>query len=533
MSATGFTYSKVRIDEGVQFKHGLASGKTRESDKGVTRGGGQWTDKLPHPANMNRYDELANDPETGIGIDLLAGMIAASFYTEMPEKDEKGAKIDPNHPNKTTIDNWAKGINAERKWLEIEHTKLAKGFCPVEKLGGGGLKCLPPEGFYIWRDKFGKTLKYTQEVAGSEVADWKGPEMNDIILYIHQEDTSHPYGQAITDRIAGLIDARKEINVDMPKIIHRYSAPKGVWATEGDVNDIYEAATSVGVDEDFFFGKVNKESFWFQFIEPTGQVRFLPYIEQIYFQIAESLHAPLILLLKNATEASAKTMLDSVDLFVGSEQRYDSKINEDRIYKPMVGIPTPLHKWGAPKEVFDNILLSDIGTLKGNGTITWAQAQDLIRQKGIPLIEDQQPLPPPIFGQPEQPGAAGAPKGKNGVPEPEPRLPLLDKPQMNALEMSLGVIRDSFDQHRISITEAIREGDRAINAYVDKAKHEAKRKLSETLGHSIDKMSPETERCFTLIHNELFDQFRESILPTKLRGVVHESTRSFTVTAMP
>lgn len=504
-----------------------------ETDKGQVTSSHQWTGRLDHPANMGRYDELANDPETGISIELLAGMIAGpGFYTEMPEKDDLNAKIDPNHKNKVSVDNWARNTRARPKFLEIENTKLTKGFCPVEKLENGALKCLPPESFFIWRDKKGHVEKYTQEFSTNDIIPWKTKEeMDSILLFIHHEDTSHPYGHSILDRIADLVDARKQINVDMPKIIHRYSNPRGVYATEGDVQEIYDAVINADVDEDIFFGKVNKDTFWFQYLEPSGQVRFLEYINQIYFLIGESLHAPLILLLKNATEASATIMMDSVELFVTSEQQNDAQLIEDRIYKPMVGIPTPLHKWGAPKAMFDEITLTDIATLysaKGEGGIsllTWEQGQDLIRQKGIPLMEATKPEAPSIFGLPK-------PQGDETSPG-QPEIPLLDAGKMNSLEMSLKIIKETFLEKRIMVTEAIREGDRAIQAYVDKSKAEAKRKVAESLGKPVERLSPESERCFELIRNELFDGFRESILPTRLKGVLREQSRTFTVTASP
>jgi hypothetical protein len=512
-SSTGFKCAPLTLGEGVQFRHGIGVGKQKEADKGQTSAMQQWTGgKMPHPPNMYRYDDLAQDPEAGIGLDLLADMIAGvGSYTEMPPKDSKDVKIDPNHKNKISVDEWARGINAQKKYREIEYTKLCKGFCPVERLDGGGLKIMPPESFYIWRDVFGRTLKYTQDVGNSEVAKWETKEdMEKIVLFILHEDTAHPYGRSILDKIADLIEARKQINKDMPKIIHRYSAPRGVFATGQDVTDIYNAVTGADVDEDLYFGHVTKEDFWFQFMEPSGQVRFLEYINQISFQIGEGLHAPLILLLRNASEASARTMLESVDRMVQGEQRYDSSIIEDRFYKPMVGIPTPLHKFGAPRAVLDAVTLTDIGTLKGNGTVTFDQAQDLIRQKGIPLPEIKEPDPA----------------------QAQPDMPLLDPGKMHALNLSLDTIKSSFLARTITVTEAIREGDRSINVYVDKARQESRRKVSEALGKVVDKLSPETERCFIVLRNELFDRFRESILPTKLQGAIVEQTRTFTVTAL-
>ncbi len=520
MSATGFTYSKTTLEHaGPQFRHGLGMGRTIEVSRGQIASTTTWIDKLPHPPNMYRYDDLAKDSEAGIGLEMLADMIAGTgCYVEMPEKDPEGKEIDPEHPNKKTIELWLRG--KEKKFRQIEYVKLCKGFCPCEILPdqGNDLKLLSPETFFIWRSKIGETLKYTQDVGGSEVAKWETKaDMARIILFIHNEDPTHPYGKSRLENLADLIDGRKQINKDMPKIIHRYSAPKGVWATQGDVEDIYNVVTGADVDEDFFFGHVNKEQFWFQFNEPSGQTRFLEYINQINFQIGEGLHAPLIMLLRNATEASATKMLESVDRMVQGEQRDNSLNIEDNIIKHIVGFPTPVMKWGAAKAVFNDITLSDIAALynakgqNGMSLLTWPQAQDLIRQKGIPLIEAEEPETPII--------------------PPNPDIPLLDQPAMHQLEVCLNTLKQNFDAHNISITEAIREGDRAINVFIEKSKAEAVRKLSVALGKPIVKLSPESERCFTLMRNEIFDDFREALLPTHIKGGVpaNGEPRAFTV----
>ena len=521
---TGFESSLLNKRElyANAVRTGRSSFKTRESDKGQVTSSTMWSDKLPHPSNMDRYDALCNDPETRIGIDLLTDMIVGvGFYTQMPEKDAAGEDIDPNHPNKKMVDEWSLRINADRKFKEIERTKLSKGFCPVEVLPDKSLKILPPESFFIWRDKKGKLLRYTQDVAGSEVARWEtDADMETIILFIHNEDTSHVYGHALVDSIADLIEARKQINIDMPKIIHRYSAPKGIWEYSMDIQEIFDSVTGADVDEDIFLSGIQKDELRHTFVEPTSQVKFLPYIEQIYFQIGEALHAPLILLLKNATEASAHVMLESVDRFVQGEQRYDSSIIVNRIIKPMTSAsgPVPELKWGATKQVFDDITLADIGSLKGNGTITWPQAQDIIRQKGIPLLEVEEPEAPPILPGLDQ-------------------TSLLDQPKMTMLQAGLNVIRDNFHQKTITVSEAIREGDRCINAFVAKSKHETLRKLSESLGKPVDKLSPESERCFILLRNEMFDAFREAIMPSMRKALgendhaANSGTRKFTVLA--
>jgi len=517
----------------LEAKSGKGLNSPRES-KGTTTTSISYTDKLPHPQNMSRYDELCNDPETNVGINLLADMVAGvGMYTEMPETDEKGNEIDAEHDNKAVIDEYAERVNLDERMVQIERTKLGKGFCPVEILADYGLKLLPPETFYIWRTPLGQVYRYTQEISGSEVTRWnlKGWQesirqakacykeykeevyesiiteelveetlsTSKIVLFINREDTSNPYGKALVEPLVDLIDARIQMNRDMPAAIHKYAYPGLVWKTKGPKADLQKAVEDRGPDEDIFIGNVNPEEVEWGEIGINPQARFIPYIELIYYQIAEGLHSPLLLLLKNATEASGNVMLDSVDRYVQGLQRYDKRRVEKFLFEPQVGEPVPRLMWGAPVTVFDEITLTDVAQLYSSRAITFEQVQDIIKQKGIPLVDVK-------LGD-----------------EPQPEIPLLDSSRMSHLEASLKVIHESFENKTITITEAMREGDRAITMHVEKAKYTAMKKLSESMGKPVVTLSPESEHYFTLIRNELFASFRNTLLPTNIEGGPHES----------
>jgi hypothetical protein len=498
------------------------SNRAEAKSKGVVSQGG-WTDKLAHPANMGRYDQLNSKPEVHIAIELLTHMIAPSIYVQMPEFDDAGKEIDPEHANKKKADKWVRDTRFKTKYQQIVRTKISKGFCPCELQSDQSVKLLPPESFYIWRDKFGRVYRYTQEINNQEVARWeKGNfkesfkqlekfysqqekaevltvkegitpgKFEDIILFIHNEDPTHPYGVAIADSIADLIECRDQLNIDMPKIIHRFSAPTQTVLYDGDVAPIKDAITNKEVDEAIYLGNVTPETLKIEFHEPDARVKFTEYIELINFQIAEELHAPLILLLKNATEASATKMLESVDRNIQSEQDENAEIIEQSIFKRLWGEPTPEFMHGAPNSTLKDVTLDQIGTLKGNGTITWKQAQDLIRKKGIELIEDTEPKPPPILQQPRD----------------DDGKPMLNKDKIDQADLSLKTVKDAFDDGKILISEALKEGDRIIKVYVGKARSEAQTQL-RVLGKTF---TPESEQHFQLIEQSMFSQFRNSLL---------------------
>lgn len=449
--------------------------KIKEATNEIGQTSNRWTAKLPHPNNMSEYAEWGSDPQVRIGIDLLTDMVAGSgYYTQMPEKDMTGTKIDPAHKNLQTIDNYLKTIGFRDKYKQIQRTKFEMGFSAVEIKPDGSLKILPSQTIYIWRDKFGNNLRFTQEYDSTQVAEWKGDDPN-FLLFIHNEDPAHPYGRSITDSIGGLIDANDQINVDMPKIIHRYSSPLGIWEASRDIAPVKQAVTDRDVDEDVFIGNVEKDELRHTFVEAGTQVKFLDYIDQINFQIGQALHAPLILLLKNATEASATKMLDAVDRAVVGEQEQNADIIEKYLFAPLCGEPVPEFMHGASGEVLDEIALTDIGTLKGNGTITWKQAQDLIRKKGIDLIEDEQPAPPPIvpFGQKPsfgQQGQQGQQGNQNPFEKPKLAIPaelLIEK--LNDLNTGLEIIATNFDEGKLPITNACQMAERTIKAHMQRA----------------------------------------------------------------
>jgi hypothetical protein len=519
-------------------KHEVSHGrwyKLREAINSVVSTNNNPAEKIPHPSNMSRYTELCSDPTVSVAIDIKTDMVVPDFYFEMPEenpeakpvnkdsdpKDEptllfkpklavkpkieaiiqddddfapKDAtskikassinepdEVDAEHPNKKKLEEWKKKTKATKKVKQIVKTALKKGFCPVEILDDYNLKILPCETFYKYQDKYGKLLKYTQERANdlSAMNTWQTPaEMDKIIFFTLNEDSDHPYGEADVESLATLLDTRHELNEDMGKIIKRFSAPFGILRASGSAADVKQNILDKDIDEILFLGNTAKDEVELLFEEPDPQCKFLPYIDSVDFQIGQKLNAPLILLLKNATEASATKMLDAIDRWVQSTQNELSEILEERIYKKICGSgPIPIHKWGAPKEVLDEMTLSDIASLTDK-TISKRQAQDLIRQKGIELLEDEEfltkPEPNP-FGLPVPPGQdAGKdnPFQKQANPFQKKAVAPLPVEQLNDLQLALELIEANLKVNRKQpniIPETCRQAEQAIRVYMQRA----------------------------------------------------------------
>jgi hypothetical protein len=475
----------------------------RLKEAAVVVSGYSKSERLSHPAYMDRYNQLLQDPTVSIAVDTLKNMVVPDFYFEMPESDEQGNKVDAKHPNLKKVEAWKKNTKAVKRVKEIVGSAIGKGFCPFEVVFKEGyrLKPLPVESFYIYRSATGDLLKYTQEDGYKQINTWQ-PTDKSIALFILDEDTDHAYGEAIVESLVGLIDTRKNLNDDMGRIIHRFSSPLQVTKGVGDISPVKEEIVNREVDEGIYIGGMNDvtKDLAIEFHEPNPQVKFLPYIESVDAQIGQRLNAPLILTLKNATEASATKMIEAVERWVQSTQNELADLLEEVVFKPLCGSgPIPLLRWGAPMQVLNDISLTDISTITDKA-ISKKQAQDLIRKKGIALIEDEEFLKPkePILQNPT---------------DPEQGKPLINKDKTTALELQLQTIKASHEEGHLIFTEALKEGDRAIINTVEKAKMEAKRQLKQ-LGKEL---TPESEAHFQYAHDAYFRDFRNSILPLEAK----------------
>jgi len=248
------------------------------------------------------------------------------------------------------------------------------------------------------------------------------------------------------------------MNKDMPKAVHRWAYPIPVMQTSRDRAPLQKACEDRDIDDWIFIGNADQGEVRFDTIKIDPQARFIPYIELIYYQICEGLHAPLLLYLKNATEASANVMLESVDRLVNGIQRYIKRRVERFLFEPQVGEPVPRLVWGEPKTGLEEITLGDIAQLYSSGAVKFNQVQDLLNKMGLqltePEFEPQQPMKLPF--QPFQ--------------KPLPQIPVeqvLEK--LNDLQTQLSVVETNYREHRIRLVEAVRLGDRVITVNFKRA----------------------------------------------------------------
>jgi len=446
----------------VEAGHGSFYGKVSEDSKGLQVTSYQLNKdmiRLPHPNNMSKYETWLDDAEARVALEVLTKIIAGvGYYTEMDEEYRPKKEGDPYHKNKILVDEYGKNINLDEDLQVIVHMMLAKGFCPVELKENDDsqydLNIMPAESFYRYINKEGDALKYTQERSlGDIIAEWETPEeKSKIILFYFGWSPTRPYGHSLLEPIGELLDSRKEMNIDMPKAIKRWSSPQVVAQSTGPKADIEQAFIDKDPEEAVFLGNINDGEFRIDTIGIDPQARFIPYIELIYYQIAEGLHAPLLLYLKNATEASATVMMESVDRLVNGVQRYVKRRVEKYLFEPQTGDPVPRIVWGQPKTGLEDITFTDLSSIMPY--LAQNQQQHVLKQYLGSLPEPEWPTEPELPNQPQNIHVT-------------PQIPVEKLvAQLNDIHTQLDIIKANFHTGHLGIAEACRLADRTITVHM-------------------------------------------------------------------
>lgn len=443
------------------------------------------------------------DPEVSTAITVLSDMVAGvGFYTEMPED------VDPDHPNKVKVDEWCEDQNLDEVLKTIVQVRYEYGFCPVQ---GSDLMILQPEYFWIHINKFGQIIKYSQrrERTGSEITSWKP---SDIIFFTRKATPSNPYGEALIAPIIREIQTRNDVMEEVPDVIANIAYPFRVFvsATKAIGDQVYQTITEKGAYENCFFDDIRPDELTIHELAIDPRFNPAPFLDQINFQISEGLFAPLLMYLRNATEASATKMLESIDRHVEGEQRYFKRRVERYMYRPLVGEPVPRHIFGPPSTGLEEITLTDMSsllqTLLNNRIIDRQGAVDLLGEWGIEIPQES-------------------------IPE-EPERTILPIPvgEKDDMEMALNVLEQAYLNNKVRLTEVLKEADKIINVYVDRGKMETKRLLGQSLNKEITELNPETERYFTILRQELFHQFKQRMFPTGVKDRAQPRTYHITLT---
>jgi hypothetical protein len=484
-----------KVPESVTVKRGITRTR-RESNKGSTDTSTRWTDKRPHPANMDRYEDLNKDSAVSTAITMKTGMVAGvGFHLQMPQsvKLPENPPEDYEHPQIIALNEYLKKIKMDELAALIVRTTQEKGFCPVEKLDDGTFKILPPETVFIWTEKTGEVYKYTQEIGSRKIAEWgeKGEDFDDLLVFHRMWSPSRPYGKALVEDVADRVDSRRQIAEDVPDVIHKQGYPfRVVEAETQEIGDIaYTNFTEKEPDEDVFVYPVLENQLRIHTETLTPRIDFTEYVKHNDEMIAEGLIAPLPVWMKNATEASANVIMETIERDVEADQRYFARRFEADIYEPYIGEPTPHHVWGPSETGMEDITLEGIALLYngGRGAITFGQAQNMIHELGLPIGELEDEAPTPAFDLP-----------------PNPMNPLQDQ--------ELYVLQANYTAAKITLSEALTEGIQIIDNYLTMHRMKTMRELEISLGKRPEPVSEATEEHFKLMRNELIAKYKKTLL---------------------
>jgi hypothetical protein len=480
--------------------------KISESAKGKEFNMYTFSSRKPHPNNMTFYEDWSKDPEAGAALTVLSKLVAGvGFHTLVT--NEKG-ESDVKHPHKIAVDKVAAELGFDEKLDQIAWQSLAKGFTPTELSWGydGQLdtwSVLPSESFYIYRDRKGKVLKYTQEEARTIVTTWKGDEMADIVLFFNQETPMRPYGTALTDSIGNLLDMRKDLNADMKKGVHRWANPIPIMETSksrANSTELAKVLTEREADDWVLVYDVTEGEVRWQPLTVEPSARFVPYVELIYNQIAEGLHAPLLLYLKNATEASAHVVMESIDRLVEGRQRHIKRRMEKYFYAPIVKNkqPIPRHIWGKPRTGLEKITMTELSMMLNSPSLAYNQKEWLLKEYGIKLPKPdwgEQAKISKIVAPPISFGAKPASDGQKPKPK-EAKIPvekLLER--LNDLNTNLQIIEENFRAGKLKVHEAARFAERVIKVHMTRYHPEdIENKTSERWQQFMRKIIPSGDK---------------------------------------
>lgn len=339
----------------------------------------------PHKESLEDFEKYyREDPVAKAAVDFLAEMICGvGYYTTC--EDEKAKQI---------VDDFAEKVGLDQILMAAVRSMLIYGDAYIEKVFSGkkikkitDLVVVPSKTIKVLRDEHGRITGYQQKVMGHGPVDFTPEE---IVHLSYCKLPGEAYGISLLKPVAKMLETKKNSIEAMGKILGRYAAPKIIWITksEADAKALKKLLDSLQPDEDLILsGEIQ-----FTPLTLDPRARFSFFYEYLDRQIFEGLKAPLLSWLRNATEASAKVMLEAIDRHVAGVQRYIKRKVEREIFKPLIeaeGLTeVPRLNWGMPKTKLDELSLEDIATLVRFYVISPDQAQVWLQKLGFPIQEE-------------------------------------------------------------------------------------------------------------------------------------------------
>jgi len=338
----------------------------------------------PHKRDLSKFEAFyREDPVVRAAVDFLTEMIAGvGYYTTCD--DERAKEI---------VDGFAEKVNLDGILINAVRSMLIYGDAYIEKVFDGkrieNLVLIPSKTMKVQRDEHGRVTGYIQSVSGRKVKF----SAEEITHLSYCRLPGEAYGVSLLEPCLSMLEQKKSCITDMGKILDRYAAPKIIWAVSNEnvAERLKEVLDNLEPDEDPI---IPAEGIAWKVLTIDPRARFEFFYDYLDRQIFEGLKAPLLSWLRNATEASAKVMLEAIERHVAGVQRYVKRKVEAEIFRPLIeaeGLSeVPRLNWGMPRTKLDDLTLKDIGDLVKNMVISSSQAQVWLKKLGFPLEEAEE-----------------------------------------------------------------------------------------------------------------------------------------------
>lgn len=358
------------------------------------------------PRELKTYRHYYEEDSTvGASIDALANMTCGNgIYPTVKEPDLKVGDWTQQDALEE-INKLNSRIRLDENLININKCMRIYGFSPVERVTRRGppggileLLVLEPESCEYKREKNVFT-GFTQKTTGAVKTISFGP---DELTWFTNKQVGNAkgamYGQSDVKRVLRLLEIRDATIENINGILKNQARPPVIWKT-ANANDTETLKVILKHCRDSGEDLVvhPKDSVENEVVKIDTRIPYWEYVAYIDGLIFQGLHSPMLDYLRNATEASANTMLDVIKLDVEGAQRYLKRMVEHEFWewhlkrKGYMG-EVPTLNFGAPKTGLEDLKLETFVT-KGLeiGYLNPQQFAAILKLKGLTIPEPEKP----------------------------------------------------------------------------------------------------------------------------------------------
>jgi hypothetical protein len=362
---------------------------------------------VKQPRELSTYrNYYENDSTVGTSIDALSNMTCGNgIYPTIKDAEDK-KQYGSMTPQEALgeVNTLNERVRLDEALLNVNKCMRIYGYSPVERVTRRGppggileLMVLEPESCEYQRTK-NVLSGFTQKTeAGKSV-----PFAADELLWFTNKQVGNAkgalYGQSDVRRVLRLLEIRDATIDNINGILKNQARPPVIWKTKSkpDVDTLktlLKEAKQAGEDIVLYpLDAVQNEV-----VKIDTKIPYWEYVAYIDGLIFQGLHSPMLDYLRNATQASADTMLKVIQLDIEGSQRYLKRMVEHEIWgwhlhkKGYTG-EIPSCNFGAPKTGLEDLKL-DTFLSKGLeiGYLSPERFDAIVKMKGLSLPERTEP----------------------------------------------------------------------------------------------------------------------------------------------